>query len=466
MTSPGRLLGRAASYANLAAIAGRTLLGMDTNPVPAGWTHISKVDPEGEKQLPLAFPLYLGETSAVSVGGSDDVTAENTEETMDLVAATGVPTLHEPSDASHVTEQTRDGADLLAIPEVLNGEMEALVGTLGRGLDYIRGELGPGAIEDRLGIPVSGDGFLGSRLGNFAAAYLMREAVFEAYIIMNPDSAAAREAGVTETDLLSPEAARERALAAEYHLESEIVYLEYSGTFGGEEAVTMLEELDDALTAPRLWYGGGLDSAERAESVLNAGADAVVVGDVLHGIADTEAELVERARTAFGESPEHGGQTTTGGAVGSSTPERSADETGGGSADGGSTGEASEGIPGHERLVEWVGETVDVAETSAARYLSTVPGVESPVKMATRYLAAGVEFALVVEALAGELDDPDGDRIAGVLDAEDRLATTQLADRVEGDLQLVRRLATSLLAERFDADVPDGFAAEHLGVGL
>ncbi len=464
MTSPGRLLGQVASYANLAAIAGRTLLGMDTNPVPADWTHISKVDPEDEKQLPLAFPLYLGETSAVSVGGSDDVTAQNTEETMDLVAATGVPTLHEPSDASHVTEQTRDGADLLAIPEVLNGDTEALVGTLGRGLDNKRGEQGPGAIEDRLGIPVSGDGFLGSRLGNFAAAYLMREAVFEAYIIMNPDSAAAREAGVTETDLLSPEAARERALAAEYHLESEIVYLEYSGTFGGEEAVRMLEELDDALTAPRLWYGGGLDSAERAESVLDAGADAVVVGDVLHGIADTEAELVERARTAFEERLND--EQTIKGSVEVSTPDVSADGAGGGSADGESTGEASKGVPGHERLVEWVNETVDVGETSAARYLATVPGVESPAEMATRYLAAGVEFALVVEALAGRLDDPDGDRIAGALDAEDRLAATQLADRLEGDPQLVRRLAASLLSERFDADVPDGFAAEHLGVGL
>ncbi len=461
MISPGRLLGRVASYANLAAIAGRTLLGMDTNPVPADWTHISKVDPEGEKQLPLAFPLYLGETSAVSVGGSSDVTAENTEETMRLVAATGVPTLHEPSGAGHVTEQTRDSADVLAIPEVLNGDTEALVGTLGRGLDYVRGELGPGLVADRLGIPVSGDGFLGSRLGNFAAAYLMREAAFEAYIIMNPDSAAAREAGVTETELLSPQTARERALAAEYHLESEIVYLEYSGTFGGEEAVTMLEELDDALTAPRLWYGGGLDSAERAGSVLDAGADAVVVGDVLHDTADTEAELVERARTAFEEQIND--DQTTEGSVEVSTPDASADGTGG-SADETATG-ASGGVPGHGRLVEWVDETVEVGETSAARYLATVPGVESPAEMATRYLAAGVEFALVVEALAGRLDDPDGDRIAGALDADDRLAATRLADLLEGE-PLVGRLAASLLAERFDADIADAFNTEHLGVEL
>lgn len=433
MTSPGRLLGQAVSYANLAAIAGRTLLGIDTNPVSADWTHISKVDPEGAKQLPLAFPLYLGETSAVSVGGSDDVTAENTKETMRLVAATGVPTLHEPSRASHVTEQTRENADVLAIPEVLNGDTESLVGTLGKGLDYVRGELGPGLVADRLGIPVSDDGFLGSRLGNFASGYLMHEAVFEAYIIMNLDSAAAREAGVTETDLLSPEAARERALAAEYHLESEIVYLEYSGTFGGEEAVAILEELDDALTAPRLWYGGGLDSAERAESVLDAGADAVVVGDVLHGVADTEATLVERARTAFEEQLEQDMPTTTEGSVEVSTPDVSADQT-----DGGSPGETSpeastRGVPGHRRLVEWVGETVEVSETNAARYLATIPGVENPAEMATGYLAAGVEFALVVEGLAGRLDDPDAEHITETLDGDNRLAATRLAELLDGD---------------------------------
>jgi phosphoglycerol geranylgeranyltransferase len=422
---PGQLLRSVASAVNLATVAGRTLLGMDTNPVPADWTHISKVDPEGEKRLPLGFPLYLSETSAVSVGGSRDVTAGNTEETMGLVAATGAPMLHEPSGAGHVTEQTREDAELLAIPEVLNGESEALVGTLGKGLDYVRGELGPGLVEDRIGIPLDGDGLVGERLGNLAAAYLMQEAVFEAYIIMNPDSAAAREAGVTEADLLSPTAARERALAAEYHLESEVVYLEYSGTFGGEEAVRMLDELDDALTTPRVWYGGGLDSAEKADTVLDAGADAVVVGDILHDIADAEADLVGRAREAF------------------------------------------EAAPDHPRLVDWVEETVDVGETSAMRYLSTIPEVDDAAAMATEYLAAGVEFALVVDALAGRLDDPDGADVAESLREDARLPETRLAGALDGEqTDLPRRLAVTLLAERFDIDIDDAFAGRHLGIEL
>jgi len=440
MMAPGTLLREVASAVNLARVAGRTLLGFDTNPVSADWTHVSKVDPEGEKQLPLGFPLYLSETSAVSVGGSRDVTADNTEETMALVTATGVPVLHEPSGAGHVTEQTREDAELLAIPEVLNGDSAALVGTLGKGLDYVRGELGPGLVEGRIGVPLDGDGLVGERLGNFAAAYLMREAVFEAYIIMNPDSAAAREAGVTESDLLSPQAARERALAAEYHLESEVVYLEYSGTFGGEEAVTMLSELDDGLTTPRLWYGGGLDSAQKADTVLDAGADAVVVGDILHDIADVEANLVEQARETFG--------TATG--------ESSADPT---------EGDHTAGVPAHERLVEWVGETVDVGETSAMRYLSTIPEVDDAAGMATEYLAVGVEFVLVVEAIADRLDQPDGTTVARALREDPRLPETRLATSLDGEQRdLPERLAATLLAGRFDVDIADAFPGRHLGV--
>ena len=419
------LLKQVTAVTNLVSLGGQRLLELDTNPVPAEWSHISKVDPEGEKQLPLAFPLYLSETSAVSIGGSQDVNADNTEETMDLVAAAEVPMLHEPSGAQHVTEQTRERAGYLAVPEVLNGDSEALVGTLGKGLDYVREEFTPALVKKRFGISLNGDSILGERVGNFAAAYLMQDAIFEAYIIMNPESAAAREAGVTEADLLSPQAARERALAAEYHLESEVIYLEYSGTFGGEEAVTMLEAIDDALSWSRIWYGGGLDSAERAETVLDAGADAVVVGDVLHDIVAVEAALFEQARGAFDDTP------------------------------------------AHEELVEWVQGAIEVEETSATRYLSTIPDITDAERRAARYLAAGVELALVVDAIATRLDEPDAARIADELRADSRLEDTELAERLSDEQDdTPRRIAATLLAERFDVDIADGFAPQHLGIEL
>jgi phosphoglycerol geranylgeranyltransferase len=403
--------------AAFASIGGRRLLGLDTNPVPSTWTHVTKVDPEPEKQLPLAYPLYLSHTSAVSVGGSRDVTDRNTEETFELATATGVPAVHEPSAPTHVTSQTREQARFLAIPEVLNGDSEALVGTLGKGLDRVREEFAPDLIEETVGFRPGN--LLGGRLTDSAAAYLMQTAVFEAYIIMNTDSAAAREANVTEADRLSPQAARERALAAEYHLESEIIYLEYSGTYGGSEAVDILEAVDDATGWSRLWYGGGLDDRERTERMLDAGADAVVVGDVFHDIAAVERDLLDQARAEF----------------------------------------APEEVPDVETLEQFADETID-GETSATRYLATIPAVDAPARHAIEYLAAAVELALRLDALALDLTDPDAETLKEAL--RGLPAQARVTDLLDGSEETVRRLARGVLADRFDVDAGDGFATRHL----
>jgi len=413
---------RLESLAEAASIGGRTLLALDTNPVPAEFDHITKVDPEADKPLPLAFPLYLSHTSAVSVGGSQDVTGHNTEETFDLLTASPVPAFHEPSAAEHVTAGTRDRAAFLAVPEVLNGDSESLVGTLGKGIEHVRRNLGPSLIEEKLGfVP---DGAIGDRLSTFAAAWMIREAVFEAYIIMNLDSAAAREANVTEENLVSPQEARERAVAAEYHLDSEIIYLEYSGTFGGDEAVDILEAVDDGVTWSRIWYGGGLDSRERTQRVLEAGADAVVVGDAFHDVAETEARLCEQALAAF------------------------------------------DAHPGREAVRELVEDAVDISETNAVRYLSTVPDVRRPEERAARYLTVAVGMVLELRDVASELDDPDEAALRRAL-RDQAPGERALADALDDDARdVARRLGLGLLADRFDVDTDDDLPVHHLDVRL
>lgn len=418
-----RLATRFESVASAISIGGRTLLGLDTNPVPSDWTHITKVDPEGAKKLPLLFPNYLAHTSAVSVGGSRDVTEENTEETFDLLTESGATAFHEPSGPKHVTEQTRDQAEFLAVPEVLNGDSEALVGTLGEGLAYVREELGPKLIEEKIGLPI--DGLFGDRATDFIAGWMMQEAVFEAYIIMNPDSAAAREANVSEENLLSAQQAKERALAAQHHLESEIIYLEYSGTFGGAEATEMLESIDDAVSWSQIWYGGGLDTRENVNKVLNAGADAVVVGDVFHRVADTEAELFEQARGKFDADTDAA------------------------------------------TLTDWITETVDVGATDAGRYLSTIPDVTQPEERAIEYLTQSLEFALAVDALAGELEAPTAREISRAVSDANLPAADSFAS-VDGAAgpALTERLARGLLAGHFDVESADRIAARHLAIEL
>jgi len=412
---------RLESAASTAFIGSKTLLGLDTNPVPAEWNHITKIDPEGEKRLPLAYPLYLSRTSAVSVGGSRDVTQRNTEETFELVNMAAVPAFHEPSAASHVTDRTREQGEFLAVPEVLNGDSQSLVGTLGEGIDYVREDLSAAMVEDKLGVSL--DGLFGDRVGNFAAGYMMEQAVFEAYIIMNLDSAAAREANVTEEDLLDPEAAKQRALAAEYHLDSEVIYLEYSGRFGGEEAVDILEAVDDAVTWPRIWYGGGLDNRENVNAVREAGADAVVVGDVFHDVAEEERELVG---VAVDESV----------------------------------------TPTEDGLRAFVGDEVDVEETSAARYLSTVPSVTEPAAKATEYLAAGVGMGLALHEVAAGLNEPDESDIERAFDSGEIPGEAAFGDVLGDDAgRVARTLGRGLLADRFDVGERSA-AGRHLAVDL
>jgi phosphoglycerol geranylgeranyltransferase len=344
-------------------IASRTLLSLDTNPVPADWRHITKVDPENAKKLPVLFPLYLQHTSAVSVGGSRDVNAHNTAETFDLLSWTPTPAFHEPSAPEHVTTNTRKKAEFLAIPEVLNGDTESLVGKLGSGIEHIRDELVPSLLAAKL--PVALPDAVERRVAAFATSWLLSEAVFEAYIIQNVDSAAARESGVTADDRLTPTAAKHRAMAAERHLGSKVVYLEYSGTFGGEEAADILRAIREGVSWSRIWYGGGLDSADAANAMLDAGADAVVVGNVFHEVADDEAEIARRATEAF------------------------------------------DAVPTRDDLRTWVESAVDVSETAGARYLSTIPSVHDPEQRATDYLVDSLYVWLAFDAV-GEETDPTG----------------------------------------------------------
>ena len=416
---------RLESAASAATIASRNLLSLDTNPVSGEWTHITKIDPEEEKQLPLLFPLYLQHTSALEVGGSKDVTGKNTRQTLELVADRPAPAFQEPSGPAQVTNATREQAEFLAIPEVLNGDAESLVGALGRGIEHIEEELVPAILAEKLPIPL-GENVEG-RLAGAATSWMLEEAIFEAYIIQNPDSAAAREANVEESDLLDPEAAKQRAMAAERYHEAEIIYLEYSGTFGGEEAEDILAAIEDGVSWSRIWYGGGLDDRENAQAVVDAGADAVVVGNVFHEIAAEEAEICVDAADALGTDAD-----------------RAAIES-------------------------WVDEEIDVGRTSAAEYLSTITSLSNPTARAREYLIATVEAYLGLQALVADFEGTVSDEAslsAALEEREELPGEVELSKVLPDDEQaLPRALIRGLLAERFEIDA-DTLPVSHLSVEL
>jgi phosphoglycerol geranylgeranyltransferase len=356
--------------AALARVAAR-VLPVDTSPVPRSWTHLTKVDPEEAKRLPLLYPRYLRHTDAVAVGGSTAVTAANTEATFELLSTVEPPVFHEPSDPTHVTDRTLDVAAFVAVPQVLNGSPAAFVGDLGAGIERVREELAPALVAEV--VPSWVPAGVRDRLADAATAWLLETAVFEAYLVQNPASAAAREAGVGGSDVLSPAEARRRATVADRYLRSPVVYVEYSGAFGGEEARRVVEAVRAGVSRSQVWYGGGLASRADARAVLEAGADAVVVGDAFHDVATEEAALFGRADDALAPDA-----TRT-------------------------------------RVASWLGERVEWAETAAAAYLSTAPSVADPSATARRLLVDTVTVWLRLRALAGRAAEPDAaalDRVA------------------------------------------------------
>jgi phosphoglycerol geranylgeranyltransferase len=411
---------RAERLADLVGVLARSAL--DSNPVPADWQHVTKIDPEGAKKLPLLYPLWLSETDALSVGGSADVTPGNTEAAFDLLTGLETPLCHEPSGADHVTERSQDMADLLLIPEVLNGGSEALVGTLGVAIESVREQLAPELVRRKASWLPTGPA---DYLADLATTLLLSRAAFEAYIVQNPDSAAAREAGVTAADVLSPREAKQRAMAADRHLDSEILYLEYSGTFGGAAAVETLELLDDALSRSRIWYGGGLADAEDVAQVRDAGADTVVVGDAFHDVAEAEAELLRAAEREL---------------------DQDADE---------------------ETIREWTAERIDT-ESPGTAFLSTIPSVEEPVRLARAYTSESVRAWLELQD-RHERARASGERGPSVIAVYPTALRDAIAPVVDRDAdELAATIIRAALAGRANGDGEDAVenTAEQLNTSL
>ncbi|WP_422122618.1 heptaprenylglyceryl phosphate synthase [Planococcus sp. X10-3] len=223
------------------------------------WRHVFKLDPAKAISDGHLERICESGTDAILIGGSDAVTLENVLDLMARVRRFSVPAVLEISTVESVTP----GFDFYFIPTVLNS----------RNPKWIKG-LHHEAIRE---------------YGDYMD---WEELVPEGYCILNPDCKAAR---LTDADTdLDAEDVVAYARLAEHFFKLPIFYMEYSGIYGDPELV---KEVKEYMVDTRLFYGGGIDSTDKAKEMAQY-ADTIVVGNIIY----TDIEKAIRTVKAVAET--------------------------------------------------------------------------------------------------------------------------------------------------------------------
>jgi phosphoglycerol geranylgeranyltransferase len=206
------------------------------------WVHVTKLDPD-KKLAPGAISgIAASGTDALMLSGTLNVTRDNMGQLIKEAATCGLPLVVEPAGPEAVIFE---GVDYLFVPSVLNSEDVRWV--VGKHRDWVMQQ-----------------------------AVTWDRVVPEAYIVLNPGSSVGR---VTRSVCnLSPREVAAYATVADRYFRFPIVYIEYSGTYGDPKAVSAAS---DALDTATLYYGGGIDSPEKAAEMARY-ADTIVVGNAVY----------------------------------------------------------------------------------------------------------------------------------------------------------------------------------------
>jgi putative glycerol-1-phosphate prenyltransferase len=208
-----------------------------------GWKHVFKLDPAREIDDLTLDRVCLSGTDAIIIGGSSDVTYDNTVDLLARVRKYALPCVLEIS----ITEAIVPGFDLYFIPVVLNTT----------NTDFIIGQ------HQRA-------------LRDYGALLHWEQIVPEGYLILNQQSTAAEvtqaKCDLTEQDVVA------YARMADKLFRMPIFYMEYSGVFGNMDWV---QQAANVLQGAQLFYGGGIDSPEKAYLASQA-AHTIVVGNAIY----------------------------------------------------------------------------------------------------------------------------------------------------------------------------------------
>lgn len=216
----------------------------------SGWRHVFKLDPDRDLSDEALDMICTSGTDAIIVGGSSGVTFENTVDLMARIRRYAVDCALEVS----TLEGAVPGFDGYFIPLVLNTNQA----------EWITGRQTAGLQEYGSFIP-------------------WEETAAQGYIILNAEATAAK---VTQAKTeLSEEEVVAHVRMADRLMHLPVIYLEYSGKFGDMQLV---KRARNTSVHAQLFYGGGIDNADKARQAAEA-AHTVVVGNVIY--SDLEAAL-------------------------------------------------------------------------------------------------------------------------------------------------------------------------------
>lgn len=218
------------------------------------WRHVFKLDPDRTISDEHLHMLCQSGSDAIIVGGSTGITYDNTIDLLTRIRRFALPCVLEVSSLEAIVP----GFDLYLIPIVLNTKQAQWV-----------------------------TGFHHTAIKSFGTALPWHLMLTEGYIVMNPRSTVAQITGAfTAIDVKDVVA---YARLAERLFQCPIVYIEYSGTFGDMEIV---EQATRTLQQSRLFYGGGIDSLDRARQAA-AAAHTIVVGNIIYDDINLALETIK-----------------------------------------------------------------------------------------------------------------------------------------------------------------------------
>jgi phosphoglycerol geranylgeranyltransferase len=207
------------------------------------WVHVTKLDPDKQLKPGDIDAIAASGTDALMLSGTLNVTKENLAELQKQIKKTGLPVVMEPAGPEAVLMDV----DYVFVPSVMNTtDVQWIVG---KHRAWV--QLQKGKIPWEFIVP-------------------------EAYIVLNPESSVGK---VTRAICdLKPDEVAAYTTIADHYFHFPIVYLEYSGIFGDPAVVSAASDVIDKSV---LYYGGGINSAEKA-AIMSKYADTIVVGNAVY----------------------------------------------------------------------------------------------------------------------------------------------------------------------------------------